>query len=359
MNKITPLCDSGFFRVAEVQGRHWFTTPTREPFFSIGLNHIDSTTLRYQDNLPLWKNKYGGDACRWIREAVVPDLTQWGFNTIGWTQEVVIRTPEICRHSASWTATELRAADMPYCHLLPFAEVHHWDVETRYPNVMSEAFAQWCDYVARRDCADMADDPNLIGYFYSDCPNWVHPSANPELKGAWFDPDCLRSEAGRREFSAAVERYYQVTRDAIRRYDPNHLLLGDRLEGRAPLPDEVVRIAARYVDVLSFQYFASVPQMLPDLARWHEMSGKPILLADAAVPGRRELSFEEQGQVYGEMMEALFAAPFVIGWHYCGAYLENHVRGAGLRDRHEQPRNGLTDAMARANHSVRKRVPPR
>tara|TARA_Y100000588_G_scaffold269877_2_gene285334 strand:- start:1308 stop:1580 length:273 start_codon:yes stop_codon:yes gene_type:complete len=67
---------------------------------------------------------------------------------------------------------------MPYCHLLPFTEAHQWEVETRLPDVFSEDFEQWCDTVAREHCAQMAEDPNLIGYFYCDCPTWVHTRPN-------------------------------------------------------------------------------------------------------------------------------------------------------------------------------------
>ncbi|SVB61944.1 uncharacterized protein METZ01_LOCUS214798, partial [marine metagenome] len=33
-----------------------------------------------------------------------------------------------------------------------------------YPNVFSEDFEIWADYVARRSCVDMAEDSLLIGY---------------------------------------------------------------------------------------------------------------------------------------------------------------------------------------------------
>ena len=56
----------------------------------------------------------------------------------------------------------------------PFADFHQWEVETRNPDFASPEFAEWCDYVAREHCARMADDPKLIGYFYIDCPTWVH-----------------------------------------------------------------------------------------------------------------------------------------------------------------------------------------
>ena len=40
-----------FFTVGQYNGRWWFITPKGKTFFSIGLNHIDSATLRYRENV--------------------------------------------------------------------------------------------------------------------------------------------------------------------------------------------------------------------------------------------------------------------------------------------------------------------
>jgi hypothetical protein len=131
-----------------------------------------------------------------------------------------------------------------------------------------------------------------------------------------------------------------------------------RLEAAQPLPEEVVSIAARYVDVLSFQYFSTAEAIVEAFSRWHRMTGKPTLLADAAVPGRRELSlsYDEQAPLYAPMMERLFAEPCIVGWHYCGAYVENHARGFGLLAGDESPRAALLAEMTRKNHEITRRV---
>ncbi len=347
----------GFFGLTKINGHDYFITPDNQPFFSIGLNHFDSTILKSPDNVHVWRDKYGADIFRWIREGIRPDLTRWGFNTIGWVQEVVVISHELRRHNENWSVNHYQAAEMPYCHMIPFAETHQWNVNTLRPNVFLKGFEDWCDFAARRDCVDMAEDPNLIGYFYSDCPNWIHPSLAPDQVGPWFDPDMLQSEIGRKEFARAVDQYYKVTTRSIRRYDKNHLILGDRLEGNAPLPVEIVQIASRYVNVLSFQFFGSPDMVLPKLAGWNAVSGLPILLADASAPSRRHASdenitAEQEGAEYIEAMEKYFAAPFCVGWHYCGAYIRNDMRKNGLKDRFDKDRLPLTIAMAHINHRI-------
>jgi agarase len=52
---------------------------------------------------------------------------------------------------------------------------------------------------------------------------------------------------------AIAERYFQVVVWAIRKYDPNHLILGVRFGGSAPA--EVIRMCGKYCDVISVNYY--------------------------------------------------------------------------------------------------------
>ncbi len=119
-----------FFSIKACNGSQWLIDPQGNPFWSIGMNHIDSATLRYRESGDLWRRRFGNSHERWIKEQVAPDLAAWGFNTIGWAQEVVVRDDcqaerhVMHRHSRNWTFEEYQWADMPYCHLLPFAETH-------------------------------------------------------------------------------------------------------------------------------------------------------------------------------------------------------------------------------------------
>ena len=72
-----------FFTLGQRSGRWWLITPESRPFFSIGLNHIDPSPLRYAANGDLWERKYGNSMEKWLKEAVAPDLKAWGFNSVG------------------------------------------------------------------------------------------------------------------------------------------------------------------------------------------------------------------------------------------------------------------------------------
>jgi len=312
--------------------------------------------LKYPENVHIWKQKYKGDIETWIKEGVVKDLKSWGFNTIGWTQESVTRT---VKHSPGWRITEYRWARMPYCHLLKFANLARWNREVHYPDVFSDEFEEWCDFVARESCVDMADDPFLIGYFYSDVPGWTgHPWGN-----SWADGLDLTTEEGRTALKEIAQRYYKVLHNSIRRYDRNHLILGDRYDGNRDIPEFILEVAKETMDVLSIQYFPnslSFEDMKEKFARWHKITGKPILLADTGIIGPTKLApnrvglvktHDERGRAYERLAEEMFSEPYFIGLHWC-AYIENRARRNGLKDDLDMPYEDAVRRIREFNRRV-------
>lgn len=344
----TQIEPEGFFTLGKRKAHWWLMTPEGRPFFTMGLNHIDPASLRYPENIDIWREKYGGSTIRWIKESVAPHLKAWGFNTVGWVQEVTVRK---WRHSRAFTVDEYRALDMPYCHLLPFTESHQWEKHTVHYDFRSEDWKEWVDYIARSHCAELAEEKNLIGYFYSDCLTWTHDRPDNKWRGPIFDPERLKTEAGRKELTELATCYYRTTHDAIRRYDKHHLLLGDRYEANAPIAMEVVNAAKPYVDVLSFQDFRDP---VNHLDQWHRKTGKPVLLADAAgVDWRSENFFKSNnGAWYAETLAALFENPGCIGFHLCGAYQRNKARRRGLLDELENPDSVQVKLMTSANQQI-------
>jgi hypothetical protein len=353
--KTTQPEPKGFFTLGQRDDHWWLITPRGDPFFTIGLNHLDPASLRYPENLDIWREKYGGSTLRWIKESVAPNLKSWGFNSVGWVQEVTVRK---WQHSRSFTVDEYRALDMPYCHLLPFTQSHQWEKHTVHYDFQSEDWKEWVDYVARSHCAELSDDQNLIGYFYSDCPTWTHQRPGNAWRGPIFDPERLKTSAGRKELSELAHSYYKTTHDAIRRYDKHHLILGDRYEANAPIEMEIVNAARSFIDVLSFQDFREPVQRLD---QWHKQTGMPVLLADAAKVDRSSTTpfFVNNGQWYADTLAALYRNRGCIGFHLCGAYQRNKARRRGLLDEMENPDHEQVSLIAAANRQVQQRMDER
>ncbi|MEL6106832.1 MAG: agarase, partial [Planctomycetota bacterium] len=199
--------------------------------------------------------------------------------------------------------------------------------------------------------AELAEERNLIGYFYSDCPTWTHDRPDNQWRGPIFDPDRLKTTAGQRELRELATSYYKTIHDAIRRYDKHHLLLGDRYEANAPIAMEMLEAAIPYVDALSFQDFKDP---VTHLEQWHRRTGKPVLLADAAGVNFRSQAFfkPNNGSWYADTLLALHKNPGCIGFHLCGAYQRNKARRRGLLDEMENADQQHVDQMMAANARV-------
>ena len=353
-----------FFTVDQRNGRWWLVSPENEYTFSIGINHVDPAAIRYEESEGIWDSSYGNSMKEWLPK-VNRDLTSWGFNCIGWEQEVVIISSEMHRHSRCFTYEEYQWLDMPYFHLLPVIESHQWEWETKLPDITGTAFKDWCDYIARDKCARLKDDPKLIGYFFTDCPAWIHSNKNNAWKAPIFDPEMENSEAGRKEIFEKATIYYRTVVEAIRRYDPNHLICGDRYEANAPISMEVIKAAMPYVDIFSFQCFGTVDNIFQKLSKWAKILKKPILLADSMInkegfhgwPPKQDRTQDDEQ--YDEIMKALRKIPECMGFHLCGAYIKNDARKYGLlnqKDQEESTTQGIKKVNIEQREWVRKQL---
>ena len=347
-----------FFRLGTCNGHAFFLPPQGAPWFSLGLNHIDHAPLLTAENLPQWRGACRNSRLVWLAEQVGPDLRAWGFNTVGWTQELCLGGAVITRHTSYFTPEEYRAPGLPYCCALPFIEAHQWDETSFLPDIRGAEFAEWCDYVARTHCLELADDPLLLGYFYTDGPIWVHPSRH-KRRAPLFDPARLAQPGGEAALHDLATRYYQVTHDAIRRYDRRHLLLGDRYDANCALPDVLLRAAAPYVDAISLQDFDPEPAgICTRIAHTAQVAGRPVLLCDAIATMCPLVDEGAAPETYAAawlaLVRAVRAEPACVGIHICGGYLRNEVRFArwrqlGCRDARNSVVAPVVDAFTAAN----------
>ncbi len=134
--------------------------------------------------------------------------------------------------------------------------------------------------MAERKCAPHAKDPWLLGYFTDNELRWGKdwrsqdsllesylkmPEASSGLRKAMeflkargHAADSLTDD-DKGEFAGLLAaEYARVTSEAIRRADPNHLVLGCRFAGYPG--DSAMRAVGQYFDVISFHsYNAAAP----------------------------------------------------------------------------------------------------
>ncbi|MFC1735342.1 hypothetical protein ACFL1X_04445 [Candidatus Hydrogenedentota bacterium] len=345
---------TGFFRL-EGGGQKWrLVDPEGHPFFIVGMNHIDDSSLKYDENIHLWRERYG---CRdkWIQDCVIKSLKEWGFNTLAWTRE---RVTKEFRHSPEWTPEDFRVAEMPYIPHLDFLSTESWNFQAFYPDVFTSAFEDWCDYQARYWCASLADDPYLIGYACTARPRWTkHPTARP-----WFSEEELAGPAARKQLREIIRKYFETVHNSIRRYDKNHLILGDLIEGKETAPpgdlfppQEIFEEMRPYVDVLSINWYDPFEAMADTVAEWQAKTDKPVLLADSGFEAPTELKPDtwnrihvdtqrERGEAFCDFLDKASSTGYVIGWGWC-AFMENKARRRGLMTLMDEPYGECTELM--------------
>jgi agarase len=152
---------------------------------------------------------------------------------------------------------------------------------TGFPNVFSPDFKRYCEKECERVCVPLRDDPWFVGYFIDNELEW-HPwtgkgpfgdafakaeghsaktalveflagkhSSPASFNAAWgmaisdfkelarmtelpsASTDAAKDDV--REFvRLAAEKYFSIAVAAIRKHDPNHMIMGCRFAGQAP-----------------------------------------------------------------------------------------------------------------------------
>ena len=125
-----------------------------------------------------------------------------------------------------------------------------------------------------------------------------------------------------------ADNWYRIVSGAIRKYDQNHLILGDKFIGNKDLPHWLDPILKKHFDMVYIQWYDYAHNQIPRLKELYAHTGKPILMGDSSfsapnenVPnpkGVRVTSQREVGNAYYNYLQSIMAEPYIVGWHYCG-----------------------------------------
>ena len=81
---------------------------------------------------------------------------------------------------------------------------------------------------------------------------------------------------------AVVAKYYETARDAIHRYDPNHVFFGDKINANTDSVDTILTVTSKYTDVVFYQMYARYEVQKPGLDRWAKIADMPIINGDSS-----------------------------------------------------------------------------
>jgi hypothetical protein len=364
----TPFPATGYFSIGRTGGQSFFVTPTGEPFFSTGIDHVaidqGGNTDHSTGQCPYCEavqSQYSSTAA-WAT-ATVAQLRSWGFNSLG-----------------AFTDDSTFASQMPYSVQLGMASGDDW---------FASSFVTNADQVAATQVTPLANDPNLIGWYTDSELDWgpnggdvdtqlqhylALPTGSPGLAVA---QQYIGNPNG--FVYALATRYFSVTTAAIKMYDTHHLILGVKAEGQE-IPPQLLEAASPYVDVWSIDDysltagFAQVidqiwPQYLPVTPTFNNFEKyvkRPIMVAEYSfigataqtpdtVPGVLAVYPNQTARAaaYTDYTAPLYEhAPWVVGdewFEYVdepqGGRFDGENNNFGVVDVENQPYQDLVDQL--------------
>ena len=401
------LAATGYFRTARIGGRWWFVDPDGHPFFSQGVNNVSFAgtpdvhgVAAYEDAVTA---RYGTPA-NWAT-AEAARLRSWGYNTLG-----------------AWSDAGTFDGRMPYTLLLNLTS------ENFGTGVMEDLWTpSWIQGVTTTvDAAAAAhrDDPELVGYWSDNELHWG-PDWRPahlfdeylargasapgkQVMLAWLQarygtfavfahdftttatswaelaqPSTVTGwtttggQATRNAWVGEVaQQYFSTIAGALRAADPHHLFLGPRMIAQTT-GTPVLEVAARYVDVASFNDYAIVPELAgplhnadptylsvaDGLAAEESILHKPILVsewgyraADSGLPNTWPPLFpvldtqDQRAAAYEHFVSGLLDTNWIVGQHFfefadepAAGRSDGENSNFGLVDKHDDPYRPVVD----------------
>ena len=343
---------TGFFRTQHVGGRWWLVDPEGRLFLSVGLCSVNLSMFGKGD-----AEKAFGDRDAWAARTAAM-LREQGFNTLGrWSEAERFRR---------------LAEPMPYTTTLSIMSAYAKQRDPKngergFPHecqpVFDAEFETFCDRFAER-LAEAKAAPWLLGHFTDNeipfRPDALRsylelPKTDPGYRAAAAflasrgrGPDQMTGADEADFLTLVAERYYGTVVKAIRKHDPNHLVLGSRLNGRN-ISDAVFR-GAKALDVVSLNYYHRWSADQAELNRAAALSGRPVLNSewyanvDEANAGYLVKTQRDRGLFYTNHALSLLENPNCVGWHWFkyGTHVDKQFR----------PHTPMTDLMQQVNRNI-------
>jgi hypothetical protein len=353
-----------FYKVSEQDHKWWFTRDEK-PFWSFAVDCIDTGSKGTADNPSYNALAIYPSERSWVA-GTLDNLKRWGFNSLG-----------------AWSDNDLFTKDAYPDSRIPYFVVLHLGSYDKAPwNDLYSREAERVDgEAAAKLIPPLKDDPLLVGYYTDNELGWWDdtlflkyfemPASAPgkqaligslkttygsisKLKADWktgaasFEALSRETKIYLRPSTSGIkavhafnkrlaERYYQLMQQLIRKYDTNHMILGDRYQQYYNL--ETAEAAKPYVDVISTNDGAdwtdgSYSRFFLDTL--HNITGKPVVITEyymAAMqnqtgnknPGRYFPTVETQAEratAFANCTTYFASLPYVIGAQWFQFYDE-------------------------------------
>eukprot|EP00040_Diaphanoeca_grandis_P035124 m.220032 g.220032 ORF g.220032 m.220032 type:complete len:491 (+) comp33308_c3_seq13:177-1649(+) len=313
-----------------------------------------------------------GNTSAWAAVAV-DRLKEWGFNSIGsWSSPLL--TGDAAEGTLLQPAVPTPGLVYGYSLDMLMSSYEHRMASDVFVDVFDPSFATNCSVYAAVHAAPRKNDPHLLGYWVdnetpwnyklnggddlisSAIRSWNHAGQtrvigwlNTRYSGsltsfnkAWhLNLTSWASLAAVHELPVTPARttdnlayiteyagtYMSIVAKAIKAEDPNHMLLGSRMDLESgDVLDAVVRGAGPYVDTMDYHCYQEEP-CSATLHQLHNLTGLPILISefgfrasDSGLPntmgaGPLVMTQTKRAAAYAKYISELVSMPFVGGYH--------------------------------------------
>lgn len=379
---------TGYFRL-EKTNRWWLVTPDGNAYLSFGLNHVEPFSMKASYNMNYWGHKFGipvekrSDLQAYLdkfSDKVKDDFVTIGFNALGCHSDTAfygeqspypyvknmhftnlchymgpdeseykdVFSDEFVEHCDAFAKEncEPRKEDkmligysLEDCPLYtdlqcaPRLNTIHGqerDGNPTYPNVLRNLGGQSKGkqaYVSlMKERYATIDDFNQVYYTEFRSFDELLHKANWRRGIDWTDK--IETEDNKAFMLKILDKKYEVQKAAIKKYDKNHLLFGDKLDGNTDTPIEFIQLADKYFDLIFYQYYAFSDEHIDLFNEWSKVTDKPFFMGDSSINVATKQSrnpfgphCEDQNaraEEFTKTFEYLFSKPNYVGWHWCG-----------------------------------------
>ena len=355
---------TGFFRLVVKEGRWRVIDPLGRGMVLLGIDHVKyqghySQRTKRSIHLEVNKRKFPNKA-DW-EEDTLAHLKKWGFNLLGAGCDPALKHRGLV-HTVFLSIGDglCRNPNRPDLYICP----NEGRPCSAFPNVFHPQFEEWADWKARTGCAPHRDDPWLFGYFIdNELAWWGRGRSDTGL----FDevaklPDTHSAKVAQRKFLAergvkgnpsdddklaflklAADIYFRVSCEAIRRHDPNHIVMGARFAGFWGAHPVVWEVSGKYCDLVTFNIYpwadidrgvvymsssAKAECVADAFTRQYGYVKKPMLVTEWSFPaldsglpctggaGQRFRTQRERTQATELFARTMLSLPFFVGYDY-------------------------------------------
>lgn len=345
------LAATGFFRTQKRDDGSWtLVDPDGHPFFNLAIVGVRSINGQSAATAAALQRNFG-DAARW-GDAVVRQLRDNGFNGTGaWSQTDILRaTSQRVPYTLIWNFM----GDYGRSRGGVYQKAGHLGYPGEVVFVFDPGFETFCDTHAQK-LAATKDDPWLLGHFSDNELPWpadalkrylALPATEPGHRAAlaWLRdrrdaadlPAATETTPAEREafLRHASDRYHRIVATAIRKHDPNHLVLGSRLHGYDLRSQILWESAGRFCDVVSVNVYGMWTPEKELTANWQRWSGRPFMatewyakgmdtgLTNVSGAGWVVPTQADRAKFYQHFALQMMEAPGCVGLHWF-RYMDN------------------------------------